>query len=139
VDVSTVKVISPNGGEIWTAGDVKTITLNANSSFTYDISLVAYYPPCPAVGTCSANVIRGPYTLAKNISVSSLNSLGSYVWWVGMASNSVGIPVGSYTVKICKTGTSICDSSDSHLTINSTTNTTPVSSSNTIPGPSPVQ
>src|SRR3989338_4067138 len=107
---------------------IPTCPLGAYCSPTpnlYDIKLLPYYPPCEAGSPCPLYSIA-PYTIVKN-------AFGfSYSWPVGKILDIYGTsgvaPDGSYTVQVCQTGTSICDSSDNYFKIVSgtTTNNSPV-------------
>ena len=122
-----VTILVPNGGETWTKGTTQTIKWQDNRLIPlcpngaqcmpsepkyYDIKLVAFYPPCKT--NCPAYMIA-PYTIAKSIYGSSYN------WSVGKIVDISGIggiaPDGSYTIEICQTGSSTCDSSDSYFKI----------------------
>ena len=84
----------------------------------YDLKLVSYYSPC--TGICPRYYVA-PYTIADSVYGSSYN------WSVGKILNFDGTsgtaPDGSYTVQVCQTGTSVCDSSDSYFKIVSGTTT----------------
>jgi hypothetical protein len=123
VKVSSLTVTSPNGGENWAKGSYKTITWNAPQYFkatTVDIQLVPYNPPCPPGYMCTPPMWRPGYTIASNISVDQ----HAYVWNIIFPVTSIdaqGVtrmpspPItfeGEYTIQICETGTSVCDSSD---------------------------
>lgn len=150
----SITVLSPNGGETWQLGTIKTIKWQDNTPVPlcgisstgvsptcgfapriYDIKLTqpkAYCPPCAAGTLCSACLAPIPYTIAKSISGYS------YSWGVGKVINdyiSTPVPEGAYTVQICQTGTSNCDSSDSYFKIISSTSTNlpPVISGGTFP------
>ncbi len=132
---SSLRVISPNGGESWQLGTTQTIRWNAPQYFraTYaDISLVPYYPDRVCTGTvCPMEAqqsmrypYQGPYTIANSVSINQ----NYYSWPVGRyiigyvahgeVSNPTGIvPNGQYKIKICETGTSNCDTSDNNFTI----------------------
>lgn len=127
----SIQVLSPNGGETWTKGTTQMITWRDNTPYPvcptgaqcapaapkyYDIKLAFYNPPC--IETCPMHPARAPYTIAKSIYGSSYNS---YNWSVGRVLETFGfgdsVPDGSYTVQICQSGTSVCDSSDSYFKI----------------------
>jgi len=107
--VPPITVLSPNGGETWQKGTTQTIKWNSNlvsipeQPIIYDISLVPY---CPSGQVCAT---YAPFAIAQGVSGST------YTWNVG---STVGgsAPAGSYTVQICQSGTTTCDSSDSFFT-----------------------
>jgi hypothetical protein len=131
-DKLTITVLSPNGGETWAKGTKQTIKWQdntptptctnstssgisstcADNARLYDINLVTYSSPCPAGMACvqSASAI---YKIVKNISVNYYN------WIIGAIQElSDGlVPEGSYTIQVCQSGTSTCDSSDSYFKI----------------------
>lgn len=117
---SSITVLSPNGGEIWTKGTTQTIkwqdstkvtggcgsptdtTLNCVSPapLLYDIWLVS--AGCPQGTAC----MFAPQTIAKSVSGHT------YVWSTNV--------VGTYKIQICKTGTgsfSSCDTSDAAFSV----------------------
>lgn len=121
-----LKIISPNGGETWTRGTNQSITWTSPYYFvatTADLKLVPYQAPC-VTQVCPMYMLA-PYTIATGIQINQ----NSYVWNVGYVSYvnnpaNVGMgpnPVsdGQYTIQICQSGTSNCDSSDSTFTITS--------------------
>lgn len=139
VNTSSITVLSPNGGESWTKGTTQTIKWQDNTPTPlclegaacaapvpkqYDIKLATYYPPC--TGTiCPAYPYKSPYVIANDVYGSS------YSWSVGKVLNNYIdsiAPDDAYTIQICQTGTTICDSSDSYFKIVSGTsaNTSPV-------------
>lgn len=123
----SINVISPNGGETWDKGTAQMIRWQDNTPMPrcpdgarcvaaaptyYDIRLMPYDFPCTGQ-VCPLAPARMPYTIAK--SVGGL----SYNWGIGKVidiDNSY-VSDGSYTIQICQTGTSICDSSDSYFKI----------------------
>ena len=129
ITTSSITVLSPNGGEVWIKGTMQTIKWRDNTppplcpvgAFCmpaapkyYDITLVQYYPPC--TGEVCSMIYPYPYTIAKNIQGSSYNwSVGKYLQEV-YATGGIA-PDGSYTIQICQTGSTICDSSDSYFSI----------------------
>ena len=138
---TSVTVISPNGGETWTKGTTQTIKWQDNTPVPlcpvgaacapqapkyFDIKLLPYYPPC-TTNLCPA-YYPSPYTIAKSVYGPSYSwSVGKYLNVLGTGTGGVA-PDGSYTVQVCQTGTSICDSSDNYFKIVSgtTTNNSPV-------------
>ena len=117
----SLRIISPNGGEIWQRGTVQNITWTSPYYFAAayaDLKVTQTYncttQICPAIA-------YAPYTIASTISINQ----NSYSWNVGTATNYNGqaatLPDGQYSVQICQSGTSVCDSSDNTFTITSGT------------------
>ncbi|MBU2082318.1 GPI anchored serine-threonine rich family protein [Patescibacteria group bacterium] len=120
IPTSTITVTSPNGGETWTSGTKQTIKWQDNTPTpacpaektcmpppsSYYIKLVATSPQCAGGVTCS-------YTIAKNVAGLS------YSWSVGALDglDNALASDGSYTIQVCRTETTTCDSSDSYFKI----------------------
>ncbi len=144
----SITVLSPNGGEAWTKGTTQTIKWQNNIPIPlcpagascvspapkyYDIKLVSYYPPCTGE-VCPALYIV-PYTIAKNIQGSSYNwSVGKYLEVYGTGTGGIA-PDGSYTIQICQTNSTTCDSSDSYFKIVSGSITPSITSLQPTSGP----
>lgn len=122
-----LRVTSPNGDETWIKRTQQNITWTAPAYFraTYaDIRLARKFECtsqiCPMIA-------YAPYTIASNININQ----GSYSWRVGEyydasdnnpnAGIKASIPDSRYTIQICETGTTNCDSSDGFFTIISST------------------
>lgn len=112
-----LRIISPNGGEVWQRGSVQNITWTAPYYFVAtnaDIKITQTYncttQICPMIA-------YAPYTIATGVSINQ----NSYSWTVGSARSYSGtlqnIPDGQYTVQICQSGGSTCDSSDTTFTV----------------------
>lgn len=114
---SSITVLSPNGGEIWTKGTTQTISWqDTNNISTHEIKLVPYNTSCN-YGTCLPGVYT-PYTIA--------NTQGSsYNWPVGQTWENKNVPDGAYTIQVCQSGTNNCGLSKSYFKIISGTSTTP--------------
>ncbi|OGZ54375.1 MAG: hypothetical protein A3B25_01780 [Candidatus Ryanbacteria bacterium RIFCSPLOWO2_01_FULL_48_26] len=140
----SITVLSPNGGESWTKGTAQTIKWQDGASFScppnavclrastiYDIKLAQYYPPCVVGAPCA--IPRYPYIYSYIIATAVGGS--SYDWKVGNTKGDAVAPDGLYTVQICQSGTSTCDSSDSYfkITSDSTSNKPPVISGGAFP------
>jgi len=135
----SITVISPNGGETWQKGTTQTIKWQDNtppsscspnticsqlvSKPLYSIRLAPYYPPC-TTQICPAYAYREPYTIVKGTYDSY------YSWSVGQVIPAASTPEGSmnntapdgaYTIQVCQSGTSTCDSSDSYFTVTTPT------------------
>ncbi len=129
VPVSSIQVISPNGGETLNRGNYFQINWNEvfpvcsggascmPAPFYYDIKLAPYHAPCTD-RFCPMIAYRMPYTIAQKV-------FGySYSWQVGNVIDnnlyntySNYVPSGLYTVQICRSDGTVCDSSDSPFTI----------------------
>ena len=126
------RLTSPNGGENWPLWSTQNITWTAPQYFVptfADIYLVEFVP----MPTCAPNMacpayLPNPktYEIKKNIPINQ----NSYSWRVGdyvppVLPSNVGItaPIaaGTYYMKICTTGTSICDQSDATFTVSANT------------------
>ncbi len=97
----SLRIISPNGGEVWARGMNQQITWTSPYYFAAayaDLKITQKYvcttQVCPAIA-------YAPYTIATNIPINQ----NSYNWNVGTATNYSGtsqsIPDGQYTVQIC--------------------------------------
>ena len=122
---SYVSVLSPNGGETWSSGSIQTIKwkdstpmpkcpdaamcINPAPKF-YDIKLESTSKR-PCSGNICADVLDS-YTIAKNVADTF------YQWIIGKTLDlNEALIDGAYTVQICQSGTSSCDSSDSYFKI----------------------
>lgn len=113
-------VLTPNGGETWSAGSTQTITwkesvnFNQNSCYgacpqrlpAYKVSLLHVMSPC-TTGNCPN------YTQAPPIVLATAVTGGMYT--LNLASNT-SIGAGSYKVEVCDLD-NICDSSDNLFTV----------------------
>ena len=128
---NSVTVLSPNGGETWAKGTTQTIkwqdkidyaTCPAGSTNCYVSSAAPRYYDIFLNGTpsCSGDVCTTGYsvrTIAKEVSGSS------YQWTIpnctanNPCSSNFEIGAGPYTIKICRTDSKNCDSSDSYFKI----------------------
>jgi hypothetical protein len=142
INIPSLTVLSPNGGESWAKGTTQTISwnyvfpnrcLNGAPCITaptivpvFDITLISYAPPC------ITNICPKYPTLSRTIANSVYGS--SYQWTIPS-----DLSEGSYTIQITQTGTTVYDASDSAFKITSGTtyaNTPPqinISSNGTIP------
>lgn len=131
VTLSSLTVLSPNGGESWKKGTVQTIKWQdyihipycipgpacpISVAPSYDIKLARYYPPCTGQ-ICPAYPYTNPDTIAKGV-------YGlSYRWTVGSISLADDLldlaQDGSYRIWICQSTTNTCDFSDSYFQISS--------------------
>jgi peptidoglycan hydrolase-like protein with peptidoglycan-binding domain len=111
----TVKVVSPNGGENWVANSVHQI-MWTNTNSTYNSKVDLYLLPivaCPMIYPAPASCYPAPITLDKDI-----NSNSVYNWIVATDIVNNKIPSGMYIVKICRAGSTDCDSGDNSFNIN---------------------
>ena len=105
----SITVTSPNGGEQWQKGISRTITWQDNRQTLlpvhYDIKLITAVMP---------------RTIATQVSGSS------YSWVVGnindLQDTSGSVNNGQYSIQVCESGTSICDSSNNYFTITASGN-----------------
>jgi hypothetical protein len=129
VDNGSIRVFSPNGGEILRKNNRVNITWNpGNVNGNVNITLISK-TACSLV-PCMAQQLPGSTIplpdvnayVAKNISNS-----GTYSWNVGeysYSSSSMTAPDGEYQIRICVAN--VCDSSDSYFTIDSSVSQPPV-------------
>ena len=127
----SLKIVSPNGGEIWQKGIVHTIVWTSPYYFratTADLRLIPYQQPC-TTQMCPMYMLA-PYTIATNIPINQ----NSYNWSAGNVQPLVPVapdgmypypsssvaPDGQYSVQICESSTGNCDSSDAVFTLKST-------------------
>lgn len=127
--ISSITVLSPNGGEGWTRGTTQTIkwkdnttypacpvgvncTLSAPAPKFYDIKMSSYTPPCTYGQVCSGMPMI-TYTIAKDVSGNS------YDWSIGKITESYySISGGKYIIQVCQSGsTTVCDSSNNYFEI----------------------
>jgi peptidoglycan hydrolase-like protein with peptidoglycan-binding domain len=136
-ETSSIKVLSPNGGESWNKGTTQTIKWKDNTPLPkcssssvapclvaaplYNIKLINYNE-CTANGgyTCTA-WYSSDRIIAKNVPGSSYswtipNCSSAYDYEVECVANFDEIPAGSYKVQVCH-GNDICDLSDSKFYI----------------------
>src|SRR3989344_3135465 len=112
-------VLSPNGGETWTKGTTQTITWRDSWQLSRPASeVLSGSPPPPAryydIKLVSYYLRIAPYPIANNV----YGGYGtSYRWSVGEILAGRIAPDGPYTIQICQTGSTICDSSDSSFKI----------------------
>lgn len=114
---SSLKVVSPNGGEAWVAGTDNTITWTPSNTQNSSVQRVDMF---------------------------LLNSNGQSVMTLGNNRENTGLDywmphiTGAFKVKICQTGTSNCDESDSlfsienKIVVTSPTNGSQVSAGHTL-------
>lgn len=126
----SLRITSPNGGEVWQKGTTHNITWISNTkpglterfNKTADIKLAYAVPECAKPGQVIRCMIaiHEPLTIAKGVSLSD----GSYAWNVGhymmhpnqpaladcyggnvndCQSSSSFVPDGQYTIQICPT------------------------------------
>src|ERR1035437_87329 len=126
---ASLRVISPNGGEVWTRGTTQYITWTGAPGFlsnqTASISLEFPTPACAQPGQIirCMMMIRAPIIIANGVNLNS----GSYAWNVGQSNETV--QDGQYKIQLCPTNGSACAASDNTFTI---------TSNNTLPGNTPV-
>lgn len=117
---SSIKVLSPNGGEAWKKGTVQTI------KWSDDTKTMCSLGACAQSGQLYEIMISS-YDQSTSSSIIALVATGvegpSYNWVVGerlradyIYENNI-LSDGAYTIKVCQYGTTICDSSDSYFKI----------------------
>jgi len=129
---SSITVLSPNGGETWAKGTTQTIKWEDNSSVLCSVGACAQAGQIYDIvlrSTCFSDVCeKVSVIIAKGVST-------PYNWTIpnckegSECSSNFSIPIGSYTIQVCQTGTTICDSSDSYFKIvasDTTTNSSPI-------------
>ncbi|MDO8565387.1 MAG: peptidoglycan-binding protein [bacterium] len=129
---SILTVISPNGGETWAKGSSQLIkwstpgcqydACGANPA-THDIKLQPQNTCAP--GMACIQQIRAPFTITQNVYGTSFNWIVAQTHGCDPSgtriSDDCAVPDGTYTIEVCQSGTSICDSSDSYFKITSDT------------------
>ena len=117
-----LRIISPNGGEIWQTGTTHNITWTSPAYLIATNADLQLMPNNSCSGQFCTQMYRMPYTIAANIPINQ----NSYSWNVGNVLPSVPTnssysvaPDGQYTIQICQTGTSVCALSNSQFTITS--------------------
>jgi len=115
---SSITVLSPNGGETWAKGTTQNITwkdIITTPTYiiqtSYDIGLIPLTSACPIGQVCP---IPATAVIVKSVFGSS------YAWSVGKLGGGL-TPDGNYSIQVCRSGTSICDASDSYFKITSDT------------------
>ena len=123
----SITILSPNGGESWAKGTTQTIRWHDNNPPSincrvgetckvpiqyYDIQLVPYYNVKCIESICPTPPYVVPYTIANGVPDSPYN------WVVGAYDKTNYIALdGLYTIQICQTGSTFCDSSDTYFRI----------------------
>jgi hypothetical protein len=132
---SYITVISPNGGEVWAKGTTHAIKWQDNTppppicstclppQRLYDIKLVQYQSPCsdvcPMYYPMPRTIVNGVYGSSYDWTIPNCTASNP-------CSSNFEIVAGLYTIQVCQTGSSICDSSDNYFQItNGTTTSTP--------------
>ena len=108
---NTLRVTSPNGGESWQRGTIKTISWVKSGITASTQLLLVPDMSCTVYGTCPPNYSFAKRKIATDISASS------YTWSVGKVLSGETIPAGKYTIQACTSDGSICDASDNFFTI----------------------
>ena len=118
VKVSSIKVLSPNGGEQLVSGSIHQIKWNypnATSTSKVDLYLVdpgsSYYPCVRTASSCTPSFRAD---LDKNIFANT-----TYSWIVGTDIVNNSIRPGYYLMQICIAGTNDCDVSNKTFEITS--------------------
>ena len=115
----SITVLSPNGGETWAKGTAHIISWQDDENNVpkfYDIKLVT-------VGGGYAGCSQSPegcspvYNIARNIQGTSYNWSIPNCTADNPCSSNFSIPIGSYAVQVCQTGTTYCDSSNNEFIV----------------------
>ncbi|MBI2100576.1 MAG: S8 family serine peptidase [Candidatus Vogelbacteria bacterium] len=93
----TLRILSPNGGEVFVPKSTQTISWQAPTTRLAEYALYLR----PDRGTIARSSL-----IAKGLAGSS------YQWRVGLLLDKTQAPAGSYFIRICQSGTTICDDSD---------------------------
>jgi hypothetical protein len=118
--VSYIKVLSPNGGEVWKKGTVQLIKWQDNRQFIqpttkyYDLRLVPKSPEC--TGRFCPLYLPAPYVIDKRVPRKPGTEI-VYKWGVGKVKDNREVPDGEYKVEVCESGTNNCDMSDNYFKI----------------------
>jgi peptidoglycan hydrolase-like protein with peptidoglycan-binding domain len=122
-----LKITSPNGGETLVRGRIHTILWTSPQYFkaaSADLKLIPVTPSCAAGAPCADIAVMPAYMIATNLDITK----NTHRWTVGSAFTAPGgvvgerlaeavIPDGQYSIEICETGTSNCDTTDGRFTI----------------------
>lgn len=101
----SIIITSPNGGEKWQWGSSQQIKWQTSSeSAAFDVYYVS-----ATLGT--------EYTTIKNISGQTTLAVIAGLLYIEKDGSKIYLPVDSYKVKICISGTDLCDSSDNSFII----------------------
>jgi hypothetical protein len=112
---SSIKVTSPNGGEVWRLGESKQIRWTA-TVVNKDVArvninirpyIVCITAPCIALPVVSIN--NSPYNTNDPF----------YIYNLTTDVNGKKIEPGNYVVEVCLVGTTVCDTSDSYFKVTS--------------------
>jgi hypothetical protein len=124
--VSYIKVLSPNGGEVWQKGTIQLIKWKDDKQFVsptikyYDISLVPKQPECKEL---CPQYSFGTLLIDDKIPIQVGQEM-VYKWEVGKIKDKTGwtgwAPDGLYKINICESNTTNCDISDDYFQIVST-------------------
>lgn len=111
-----ITVLSPNGGETWKQGTTQYIKWKDNSPTP--TCMVGW--PCPDPYVYDITLDSYPNSTSYEIANDVYGYGASYKW-------NIDVPVGTYTMRVCRSNGSDCDSSDSYFKITSglATNTPP--------------
>jgi hypothetical protein len=132
----SLTIVSPNGNETFIRGNTQVIIWTGTPGVLNQSGNILLAPEVPACAKPTQPIrcmimVRAPYKIASNVSLSNQ----SYSWRVGDNVNNETIPDGKYSVQICSTDSSVCDTSDSEFTIISGTVSSQTPSINGIDAP----
>jgi hypothetical protein len=118
----SVKVLSPNGGEVWQKGTTQLIKWQDNRQFLvptttyYDLHLI------PKMLECTGRICPSPlmpeviYVIASRVPAQPGQET-AYEWEVAKTKDNRPVPDGEYKVEVCESGTNNCDMSDNYFKI----------------------
>lgn len=110
---SNVRVVTPNGGEYWRRGEIRSISwaLPNVQYIRAPEATIKLVPFCP--GPICTLIYQYPYILLSGYQGTQYN------WYVGTQQNSYqSIPNGTYKIEVClDNSTTTCDLSDGYITI----------------------
>ncbi len=104
-----MRVLSPNGGEIWQQGTRQTIKWDGKRSSSSKVDLYADLA-YPSNIVC----IKSPCVASSALIAGGVSNIGRYQWSVGNADAKGGLANGAYYIRVCDANNQYkCDSSDS--------------------------
>ncbi len=119
--VPQLKVVSPNGNEVWAKGSQHPLSWsvalpkgyeNKFATLKLDLSFEPYHQPCTNQ-PCPMYASIKPFTIAQNVS-----AISNFLWNTAQNTENRFVPAGQYVLKVCPAGMSEgCDTSDAGFVI----------------------